>query len=417
MRSDIQNETLLRKVQIAKEVTLGTAVTPTAKLGGMLNITEDRPVSDVAARDGTFGVAKNARFGTRTFGGTYDDLLSFEDMAILLQYGVAVAPSAVDDTNTVHGYSRTYSPGQGLFSSFSAEHMVDGLLEKATGVQFGDVTVSGDIDDADGNWKINVGNLLVKSNAVTLPVFNGVATAGATTTITQTAAGWTIDAYLGAYVKMLTGTAANIGEIRQITTNSATVLTVASAFPATVAAADTFEILPLFTSLTARDVNYIQTEGTQLFIANNLAGLATASNEIVDKMIKFSLTLQNTINPKKFMNNIGVYSQKRGRGKRAVSGVITMEFDDSAEKRNWELALPLARALKIQQLNGPVINVSPATTMQATITVPKVYWDKVDSSGDRNGNMTADYSFKGFSDGTNADIIYLIKNTLATLPA
>jgi hypothetical protein len=292
MRSDIQNETALRKVQIGKETVLGTAVTPTAKLGGMLNITEDRPLVDKAARDGTFGVAKNPKFGTRTFGGTYDDELSFEDFPILLQYGVAVAPTAVDDANTVHGYTRAYRPGQALFSSFSAEEGVDGLLHKARGLQFGDFTVSHDIDDADGNWKFS-GNLMVVADALTANLFNGTATAGTTTTITQAAAGWTIDAFLGGYVKMLTGTAANIGEIRQISTNSATVITVASAFPAAVTAADTFEVLPLFTALTARDVNYIQNEGTQLFIASTVAGLATASNEIVDKMIKFSITLQN----------------------------------------------------------------------------------------------------------------------------
>jgi hypothetical protein len=417
MRSDIQNETQLRKVQIGKETVLGTAVTPTAKLGGVLNITEDRPLVDKAARDGTFGVAKNPKFGTRTFGGTYDDELSYEDLPILLQYGVAVAPTAVDDANTVHGYTRAYRPGQGLFSSFSAEEGVDGLLHKARGLQFGDFTVSMDIDDADGNWKFS-GNLMVVNDAVTLPVFNGTATAGTTTTITQAAAGWTIDAFLGGYVKMLTGTTANIGEIRQISTNSATVITVASAFPAAVTAADTFEVLPLFTALTARDVNYIQNEGTQLFIGTNVAALATASNEIVDKLIKFSITFQNNLSYKKFANNIGTNSNKRGRAKRQISGVITMEFDDSVHKRQWELANPPGQALKLQQLNGPVINVSPATTMNAVITLPKFYWDKVDSSGDRNGNMTADYAIKTFADSAAGyDIEYSVKNTLATLPA
>jgi hypothetical protein len=148
---------------------------------------------------------------------------------------------------------------------------VDGLLQKARGLQFGDFTVSMDIDDADGNWKFS-GNLMVVNDALTANLFNGTATAGTTTTITQAAAGWTIDAFLGGYVKMLTGTTANIGEIRQISTNSATVITVASAFPAAVTAADTFEVLPLFTTLTARDVNYIQNEGTQLFIGTNVAG-------------------------------------------------------------------------------------------------------------------------------------------------
>jgi hypothetical protein len=417
MRSDIQNETALRKVQIGKETTLGTAVTPTAKLGGMLNVTQDRPLVDKAARDGTFGVAKNPKFGTRSFGGTYDDELSYEDFPILLQYGVAVAPSATDDGEAVHGYTRAYRPGQALFSSFSAEEGVDGLLHKARGLQFGDFTISMDIDDADGNWKWS-GNLMVVADAETAPVVTDTATAGTTTSITKAAAGWTIDAYLGLYVKMTGGTAANIGEIAQITTNSATVLTLARALPAAVAASDTFEIFPAFTALTARDVNYIQNEGTQLFIASSLSGLATASNEIIDKMIKFSVTFQNNLSYKKFANNIGVNSSKRGRAKRMISGVVTMEFDDPDEKRIWEKALPDARAIKFQQLNGPVINASPLTNMNAVITVPKIYWEKVDSSGDRAGNMTADYAFKTFADSVAGyDIEYSVKNALATLPA
>jgi hypothetical protein len=417
MRSDIQNETFLRKVQIGKETTIGTAVTPTAKLGGVLNVTQNRPLVDKAARDGTFGVARNPKFGVRTFGGTYEDELSFEDAAILFQYGVCVAPTATDDGNTVHGYSRDYRPTNALFSSFSAEEGVDGLLHKSAGLQFNDFTVSMDIDDADGNWKFS-GNLMVVSDSVTLPVFNGTATAGTTTTVTQTAAGWTIDAFLGAYVRMNSGTAANIGEIRQITTNSATVLTLASALPAAVVASDTYEILPLFTALTARDVNYIQSEGTQLFIGTNVAALATASNEIVDKLVKFSVTINNNLSYKKFANNIGRYSSKRGRQKRQITGVFTMEFDDSTHKRQWELANPPGQALKFQQLNGPAINVSPNTFNQVTITIPKFYWDTVDSTGDRNGNMTADYSFKTYVDAANAyDISYLVKNTLSALPA
>jgi hypothetical protein len=407
---------MLRKVQIGKETTLGTAVTPTAKFGGVLTITEDRALVDKAARDGTYGLAKNPKYSPRAFGGTYEDELSYEDLPMLLQYGSAVAPAATDDGNTVHGYTRTYRPGQTLFSSFSAEQGVDGLMEKAAGIQFNDWTISGDVDDSDGNWKWS-SNLMVVSNSVTTPVVSDTATSGSTTTIVKTAAGWTIDAYLGLYVKMLTGTAANVGEIRQISTNSATVLTTA-AFPSAVAASDTFEILPAFTSLTARDVNYIQVEGTQLFISSTLAGLATATNEIKDKLIKWSVTSSNSLTYKKFQNNIGVNSTKRGRGKRMLSGVFTLEYDDSVYKRSWEKQYPDQISIKIQQLNGPVLNVSPATTSSAIITIPKANWNKIDSSGDRNGNMTADYEWWGFADATAGyDYDITVKNSLVTLPA
>lgn len=69
------------------------------------------------------------------------------------------------------------------------------------------------------------------------------ATGGTTTTVVKAAAGWVADAYKGHFVRMKAGTASNIGEIRLITTNSATVLTVYPALPAACANLDTFEIL------------------------------------------------------------------------------------------------------------------------------------------------------------------------------
>lgn len=418
MPSTIQNETLLRKVQIGKETTIGTAVTPTAKMGGVLNVTQDRPLVDKPARDGTYGVARNPKFGNRTFGGTYEDELSFEDWAILLQYGVAVAPAGVSDGQTTPRYLYDYKPGQGLISSFSAEEGVDGLLKKSAGLQFNDFTISMDIDDSDGNWKFS-GNLLPVSHSLTLPVVAATnATGGSVSTVVKTGAAWTINAYQGGYVKMLTGTTGNIGEIRQIASNDATTLTLATPFPSAVANADTFEIFPLFTSLSGRDVDYIQNEGTQIIIGSNVAALATASNEIKDKLIKFSVTYDNQFVLKKFANNVGVYSAKRGRKKRMISGVFTMEFDDPGQKRIWEQTNPPGQALRFQQILGPQVNASPATYKTATITVPKFYYDKIDDSGDRNGNMTADYQWKAYADvSAGYDISYAVNNQLATLPA
>jgi len=85
----------------------------------------------------------------------------------------------------------------------------------------------------------------------TAGVFNGyefdrilvatqLATSGTTTTITKTAAGWTVDVYLGKSVYITVGT--NVGLRRTITTNSATVLTVSPAFPTAIDATSSFQI-------------------------------------------------------------------------------------------------------------------------------------------------------------------------------
>jgi hypothetical protein len=194
------------------------------------------------------------------------------------------------------------------------------------------------------------------------------------------------------------------------------VLTLESALPAATASGDSFEIMAAFTTLSNRTVDYIATEGTQLFIANDVAGLATASNEVKDKMIKGSVTMMNNYKNKKFTDNIGTYSAKRGRSKRVGNGVITMEFDDWKEKKIWELALPTPRAIKVQQLNGPVINVSPETRKTAKITIPKIYWDDINTA-DRDGNLTADYSFGIYLDTVAGyDIEFESKTALAALP-
>lgn len=415
MPSTILNEVELQKIQVGTEATLGTSVTPTFKLYGNLTVNRDRPLTAKPTRDGTFAVASNVKFGLTSFDGQYDDELSYEDLAILPRYAIATPPTATDDGNAVHGYTRAYRPGQTLFNSFSAEHGVDGLLFKATGCQFSEFTVSWDVDDADGNWKVS-GPLYVKSDALGTITSDTTNAVGTTTTIVKTAAGWTIDAFLGQYVAMRTGTASNIGEIRRILSNSATVLTLETALPAATASGDTFEIMGAFTTLSNRSVDYIATEGTQLFIGNDVAALATASNEVKDKMIKGSVTMQNNLVNKKFTDNIGTYSAKRGRKKRTGSGVITMEFDDWKERAIWEAALPIPRAIKVQQLNGPTINVSPATKKTATIIIPKIYWDD-QNMADRDGNLTQDYSFGIYLDTTAGyDIEYSSKTTLAALP-
>ena len=63
---------------------------------------------------------------------------------------------------------------------------------------------------------------------------------GSTTTVV-TGNTWTVGAYVGFQVRALTGTAANIGIVRTVTSNTATTLTT-TAFPSATASSDTFEL-------------------------------------------------------------------------------------------------------------------------------------------------------------------------------
>lgn len=417
--STIINETDWRQVLWGTETTLGTPVTPTYRTYGTFTANKQRPLVNKPEKRRSADGLVNPKVGTTTFDGTYSDELSFEDGACLLRYGACAATTGVSDGQATPGYTYTYRPGDSTkISSATVQDGVDGLPFANAGVQFGEFTISGDIDDTDGTWKFSAPMMMTDRDMMTQILSAQVATGGSTTTIVKAAAGWTVNAYQGLYVRMMSGTAANIGNIRLIASNDATTLTLDSAMPAAVVNTDVFEIMAGFTpAIAERSLNYIQTEGTQLFIADNLAGLATATNEISDKMISFSVTQNNNTKLKKFMDNVGKYSTKRGRGNRFISGTIKMEFDDWNEYKKFESVQPTQRAIKIQQIGGPVINASPETKYTAAIIVPKCFWNAIDANQDRNGNIVANYEFWTYRDTSIAyPISYEFKNRLAALP-
>jgi hypothetical protein len=70
------------------------------------------------------------------------------------------------------------------------------------------------------------------------------ATGGSTTTVVKTGAGWSVNAFANAYVKMITG--ANAGLRRLISSNTATQI-ISAAFPSANASGDTFQIVQDYT--------------------------------------------------------------------------------------------------------------------------------------------------------------------------
>lgn len=79
---------------------------------------------------------------------------------------------------------------------------------------------------------------------VQTPVASSVVSTGTGTTKTVvTGNAWSVDAYNGYQLRCVTGTAGNIGKVRVVASNTATTLTLATAFPAPTTSADTFELL------------------------------------------------------------------------------------------------------------------------------------------------------------------------------
>lgn len=79
----------------------------------------------------------------------------------------------------------------------------------------------------------------------------GTATGGSTTTVIDSSKAWGANAWVNYYVVMSGGTAANIGQARLISSNTNTQLTVSAAFPAPVAATDTYYVTRNWTDASA----------------------------------------------------------------------------------------------------------------------------------------------------------------------
>jgi len=73
---------------------------------------------------------------------------------------------------------------------------------------------------------------------------SGAATAGSTTTLTQSGKSWGTNQWSGYYLKITGGAAGNIGASRKITGNTGTVITVDSAYPAAIANTHSYQIVP-----------------------------------------------------------------------------------------------------------------------------------------------------------------------------
>ena len=91
------------------------------------------------------------------------------------------------------------------------------------------------------NWNVHALTGTNRSIPVPPALDYEVATAGSGTSITAASTGWITDQWIGHYVYVLTGT--GVGQIRSITTNSATILTVSSAWTVNPVFGDTFIII------------------------------------------------------------------------------------------------------------------------------------------------------------------------------
>jgi hypothetical protein len=411
----VPNERSKVRALAGTEPSRGAGGTPTFQLMGDFRISEREPLIEREEYTGTLDPWISPETGPYEVDGTYAELLTFESLAEHLRYGMnGNGAVPVGDANPTPGYTYTYDPCTAVtdIDSMVVEHGPPGLPETAKGVMHRQWTIAADTDDAEGAWKWD-SQLFVTENDLKVSSSAGVqiATGGSTTTVIRTAAGYTVDALIGAYLFIRSGAA--LGDARKIVDNDATTLTVDPAFTAAVGAGDTYEVSGQFTAgIAVPQHEKIKAAGTKVFIDN--AGGTLGATQLLDKAISWSVTHALDMTGKRFLEYERGYSPKVGEGWRRVTGQVRIEFDDWYEYEQF--TGHTTRLLRFER-EGSTIDTAAATKKLARIDVYAAYWNEVARDQDRNANLTRVYQFKGYLDATAGRVARVtVKNRLAALP-
>jgi hypothetical protein len=406
------NERQLYRNYWGTELILGTSVTPTYRMYGDLRLTRSRPIADRNEYAGTFFKDYTAVRGGVVVDGTYAQNMTYEDAPILYRYSVQGGVAGVTDGNATPGYTWTQKPTASRkdIDFISAELGYPGFPFTSTGLHFPEFTISGDIDNAEACWMFNARALALTKNPKANALSSQVATGGSTSTVVKAAAGWTVNAYAGAFVEMLTGTAGNIGQKREIVSNDATTLTLAGYLPSAVVNTDTFSVGGVFTTGIADRVREtIEAPGTKLYLDTSSA---IGTTEVPGRMISFSVNYNVNSSGKRFMDNTTGYS-RFGFGATVVTGQVRLEGDDRDEYDAWIAGTD--SKIRIKQ-TGSVIDSGAGTTKSAQIDIPFVEWDAL-TEDDRENNVTFTLTFRGMVDpSAGYPGQFVTKNKLSVLP-
>lgn len=137
------------------------------------------------------------------------------------------------------------------------------------------------------------------------------------------------------------------------------------------------------------DREFIKAAGTKLYIDDAAADIGTTP--VLGRFINFSVTWNNAIAPKRFMEDENSISTRMGRGARQITGQIRLEFDNNDEKANYMNGV--TRAIRIVR-EGSIIH--DAVRKAATIDIPNAYW-LTPSDDPRENNMTLTFGFRAYT--------------------
>jgi hypothetical protein len=408
---NVANDRQLVRAFAGIETTAGTSVAADFVLMGDLSMTETRPLSDIASFAGTYAQDYTVVYGPKDIGGTYSEPLTYEGLANTARLALASGPTGVSDAQTTPSYLYTYNHGMTAPTRQSASvyYGFEEMPFLCTGVRFPAYNISCDIDDANAAWMLNVPTIYAGTKDLYMR-YEGTATAGTATTLTDSGATWTVNAYQGGWVHIIGGTGKD--QAREIASNTATALTVAT-WDVNPSAGSIYLLTGPMPSLTVPSYRTIAAENTQVFVDDYTGGTIGTTDES-DRVISWNVGFEWPIQPKRFQGSGDGYDAKTGNGAIRVAGSIRMEFDSPKEFERF-IGKEEVR-LRFKQTDTQLINTSPATYRTAQIDVFKAALE-APAYDYRNSNMTQTINFRGYVDSTEGIIERIaVRTATSALP-
>lgn len=384
----IPNEVANQATYAAIESSPGTFTAPTHRWPGTLTINETADLREVEEATGGYYREVDPELGLPTFSGTYAESLTFETFPIHGRLNVEGGGTGVLVGGSTGAYEYVQTPAfaRDDIESASLVYGIDGQAWQSTGVRHDEVTVTIDVDDPDGFWKLS-SNLFVPNKEARDPVIDGVATGGTATTLTMTGASWTVDQLKGRFLFVDFGT--HTGQVREILSNTATEITVTEAFDTPPVAGTIFRVEANMPVITEIEYEKIPTYGTQLFLDPSDDTLGTT--QIFDRFISMNITHRTTRTTKRFMENARTeYSSRSGRGGSFVSGQIVFENDRRDEYEAWKALKTWG--LRVVQYGS---DIDSGVAKKAQIDIPKGAFS-TPAPQSRENNMTLLVPFRAY---------------------
>lgn len=405
----IPNEVANQATYAAIEPSPGVFTAPDHRWPGTLTINETADLREVEEATGGYYREVDPELGLPTFSGTYAESLTFETFPIHGRLNVqgGDAPTAVSGATGAYEREQTPAFARDDIDSASLVYGIDGQAWQSSGVRHDEVTVTIDVDDPDGFWKLS-SNLFVPNKTARDPVIDGVATGGTATTLTMTGATWTVDQLKGRFLFVDFGT--HTGQVREILSNTATEITVSEAFDTPPVAGTVFRVEANMPVITEIEYEKIPTYGTQLFL--DPFGDPLGTTQIFDRFISMNITHRTTRTTKRFMEQLrGEVSKRSGRGGSFVSGQIVFENDRRDEYEAWKALKTWG--LRIVQEGSEI---DSGVTKRAQIDIPKGAFS-TPSPQSRENNMTLLVPFRAYiPEVGTSPFSWTSVNDLANLP-